>query len=245
MRLLVSTLAIILSVSAFTTLPVRADAPAAKTDGTLEVRAVETFNKKDYTAALPMLKALAATLRDNPDRLGMVQEQIRVCEKNIANPTAAPAAAPATQPVADATAAPAATTSDRVPHPAPKKGEVLDMTIKELGNFEFDDEKPVIPDDVKALSGSTIKLHGFMVPLDQAENISRFALVPSLFNCCYGQPPQVQHTIIVTCPKGKAVQYCGDEIVVEGKLTVDLIKDDGFITGIFAVETTSVKPAAK
>jgi hypothetical protein len=242
MRLLVSTLAVVLSVSAFTTLSVSAaDTAGAKTDGTLEVRAVETFNKKDYATALPMLKALAATLKDNPDRLGMVQEQIRVCEKNIASP-----AAPATQPaVAAATPAPAATTSDRVPHPAPKKGEVLDMTIKELGNFEFDDEKPVIPDDVKALSGCTVRLHGFMVPLDQAENISRFALVPSLFNCCYGQPPQVQHTIIVTCPKGKAVQYCGDEIVVEGKLTVDLIKDDGFITGIFAVETTSVKPAAK
>jgi hypothetical protein len=242
MRLLVSTLAMTLAAASFTAVPVQAVTPVAATatNGTLEVRATETFNKGDYATALPMLKTLATTLKDNPDRLGAVQERIRVCEKNLATP-----AAPATTQPAVAAATPAATATERTPHPAPKAGETLDLTIKDLGNFEFDDEKPVIPDDVKALSGSTIKLHGYMVPLDQAENISRFALVPSLFACCYGQPPQVQHTIIVTCPKGKAVQYCSDEIVVEGKLTVDLIKDDGFITGIFAVETTSVKPAAK
>jgi hypothetical protein len=211
-------------------------APAPATNGTLEVSAAEAFNKGDYAKALPMLKSFAATVKDQPDKVGMVQEQIRVCEKNLT--------APATQPAA-AAAAPVA--AERTPHPAPKPGEVLDMTIKELGNFEFDVDaaNPTIPTDVQALSGATIKLHGFMIPLDQAENISRFALVPSLFNCCYGQPPQIQHTIMVTCPKGKAVQYCSEEIVVEGKLSVGAIKDDGYITGIFAVETTSVKPAAK
>jgi hypothetical protein len=52
----------------------------------------------------------------------------------------------------------------------------------------------------------------------------------------------MQHTVVVTCPKGKAVSFCSDQIVVEGKLTVDVIKDDDFVTGIFAIEPTSVKP---
>lgn len=120
------------------------------------------------------------------------------------------------------------------------------MAIKDLGNFEYDpDQNTAIPADVKALSGHMVRLHGYMIPMDQAENISKFALVPSLFNCCMGQPPQVQHTIVVTCPKGKAVSYYPDEIVVEGKLNVEVMKDDGFIVGIFAIQTTSVKPAAK
>jgi hypothetical protein len=165
-----------------------------------------------------------------------VQEQERVCQKNLA-PAATAAAAPA---------APASPFADRKPHPVPKDGEVLDMTIKELGNFDYDpDQNTPIPADVRALSGHAVRLRGFMIPMDQAENISKFALVPSLFNCCYGQPPQVQHTIVVTCPKGKAVSYYPDEIVVEGKLNVDVMKDDGFVVGIFSVETTSVKPAAK
>ena len=82
-----------------------------------------------------------------------------------------------------------------------------------------------------------------MIPMDQAESITEFALVPSLFSCCYGQPPQIQHTIVVHVPKGKAVSYYPDQISVEGTLTVDEKKEDGFIVSIFEVNTTSVKPA--
>ena len=84
-----------------------------------------------------------------------------------------------------------------------------------------------------------------MVPMDQAENVTQFALVPSLFACCFGQPPQIQHTIVVACPKGKNVNYYPDEIVVEGTLKVDEKKEDGFIVSIFEVECSSVKPTAK
>ena len=102
-----------------------------------------------------------------------------------------------------------------------------------------------IPADVKALSGSSIRLHGFMIPIDQAENITQFALVPSLFACCFGQPPQIQHQIVVHTPKGKAVGYFPDEIVCEGILKVEEKKDDGYIVSVFEMDVQSVKPAAK
>ena len=212
-------------------------APAAGAAAALELRATQTFNKGDYAQALPLLQQLEGELKNDPngaDKLAMVQEQIRVCGRSA-------------KPVAGGTApAAASANADRKPHPAPKAGEVVDLTIKDLGNFDYDpDQNTPIPADVKALSGHTVRLHGFMIPMDQAENISKFALVPTLFNCCYGQPPQVQHTIVVTTPKGKAVAYYPDEILVEGKLTVDVMKDDGFVVGIFAVDATSVKPAAK
>jgi hypothetical protein len=223
--------------------PAATDTRTSMPDAALEIRASQAFNKGDYAQALPMLQKLASELKTDPaqaDKLGMVQEQIHVCEKNKATSAVtsvgSTAATPAAKPVA----------ATRTPHPAPKDGEVLDMPIKDLGNFDFDSENgSAIPDDVKALKGATIRLHGFMIPMDQAENISKFALVPSLFNCCYGQPPQVQHTIIVTCPKGKAVNYYPDEIIVQGKLNVEVQKDDGYIVSIFQIETTSVKPAPK
>jgi hypothetical protein len=216
-------------------------------DAGIELRATESFNKGDFAAALPIFQKLETDLRSDPnqaDKLSMVQEQIRVCQRNLTAPKAATAGGPTTAPAVASAAA--GVTTERKPHPAPKDGEVLEMGIKDLGNFEYDpDQNTPIPDDVKALSGHMIRLHGYMIPMDQAENISKFALVPSLFNCCYGQPPQVQHTIVVTCPKGKAVSYYPDEIVVEGKLNVAVMKDDGFVVGIFAIDTTSVKPAAK
>ena len=169
---------------------------------------------------------------------------IAVTAQAVAGQTTRPAAA---------TTAPAAAKSsvakgDRKPHEPPKAGETREMNIKDLGNFAYDpDENTPIPDDVKALSGMTVRLHGYMIPLDQAEDITRFALVPTLTNnCChFGGPPQLQHTILVTCPKGKAVAYFADEITVEGKITVETVKDDGFIVGIFSLDAASVKSATK
>ena len=224
--------------------------PAAGPAGALALRASQAFNKGDFAQALPLLRQEAAAIGTDPaakDSLAVVQEQIRVCTRNLP-PVAVAGGTPTTAPAAVSVLNPPTPSVDatRTPHPAPKPGQTLEMTIKELGNFDYDPDRDTpIPADVKALSGHPIKLHGFMVPLDQAENISKFALVPSLFGCCYGQPPQVQHTIVINCPKGKAVGYYPDEIIVEGKLDVKVMKDDGFVVGIFAVDAGSVKPAAK
>ena len=205
----------------------------------LEIRGNQAFNRGEYNTALPILKKLAVTFKDEPARLGSVQEKIRVCEKALASLKANPTTQPAS--TADATTAEA-----RKPHSAPKPGEVKELLIKDLGNFDYDQEHGGnIPPDVRQLSGSKIRLRGFMIPMDQAENITQFALVPSLFACCFGQPPQIQHTIVVDCPKGKAVGYCPDEIIVEGTLKVDEKKDDGYIVSIFNMEVNSVKPAPK
>jgi hypothetical protein len=207
----------------------------------IEVRAMEEFNRGQYALALPMLKQAVTEVQSQPDRVSALQENIRVCEKNLNAPPPAVA-----QQLASIPAAPASLSAGRTPHPKPVPGQVQEMAIKELGNFDYDADKGGnIPPDVLAMSGSKIRLNGYMIPMDQAESITEFALVPSLFSCCYGQPPQIQHTIVVHVPKGKAVSYYPDEITVEGTLTVDEKKEDGFIVSIFEVDTTSVKPAAK
>jgi hypothetical protein len=207
---------------------------------TLELRATQAFTNKQWALALPMLQKVEQRYKDQPDKLGLIQEQIRVCQKNIASgPGAAQAAAAANQAPAYPMEA-----GQRKPHETPKPGQTTELAIKELGNFEFDAEKgSAIPADVMALSGTKIRTRGFMIPLDQAENITEFALVPSLFACCFGQPPQIQHTIVVHTPKGKAVNYFPDEIQVEGTLSVKERKDDGYIVSIFELEASSIRPA--
>jgi hypothetical protein len=203
----------------------------------LNVRATAAFNEGQYAIALPLLKQVAADPSTDPQRVGSLQEEIKVCEKNIANGVTS---------LTPAQTAVATSAETRVPHKKPATGETLELAIKDLGNFDYDQEKGGnIPADIKGLTGSKLRLRGYMIPMDQAENISQFALVPSLFSCCFGQPPQVQHTIVVNCPKGKAVNYYQDEIIVEGNLTVEEKKDDGFIVSIFSMECSSVKPAPK
>jgi hypothetical protein len=219
-------------VSAQTTKPAAADPK-------MEIRASEAFNRGEFATALPMLQQVAAASKDDPKKLGSLNEQIRVCQKALDSLKNMPANG--VDPNAPDVASAAET---RKKHPAQKPGEVAEMTIKELGNFEYDDEKGGnIPADVKQMDGSTIRLHGYMIPMDQATNITQFALVPSLFSCCFGQPPQIQHTIVVNCPKGKTLAYCPDEIVVQGKLGVKEKKDDGYIVSIFEVSADSVKVA--
>jgi len=228
-------------------LPVRAADPTAKeavvgqTDAkALETRANAAFDKGDYQGALPLLMQLAIAVKDDAARAGAVQEKIRVCQKNLVAVSAPP------DPQASGAAADKTSLEKRKPHVRPKDGEFLDLGMKDLGNFEYDAEKGGnLPADVKALNGVKLRTRGFMIPLDQADNISEFALVPSLFACCYGQPPQVQHTIVVHTPKGKAVGYFPDEIVVEGTLKVQEKKEDGLVVSVFEVDCTSVKPAQK
>jgi hypothetical protein len=220
----------------------------------LQVRASQAVSAKEWATALPLLKKVAEKVKDQPERLGQVEEQIRVCEKNIARqakaglnakPQAAGAASPSVPLVTPGITIPTSAET-RKPHAAVKAGETLELSIKELGNFDYDQDKGGnIPADVKQLAGSTVRLRGYMIPMDQADNITKFALVPDLFACCFGQPPQIQHMVVANCPSGKAVSYSPDEILVEGKLNVDEKKDDGYIISIFEVTVSSVKAAPR
>lgn len=196
---------------------------------TLELRANQAFDRGDWAEALPLLRRLAVRLKDDKDRIGPVLEKVRVAEANLPG---------------SAKEQPGSLSANRKPHAPLKKDESRELSIKELGNFDYDpDLGGTIPDDVKALSGGQVRLRGFMIPLDQARRITRFALVPDLFSCCFGQPPGLQHTIIVRCPAGMAVSYYPDEIIVAGRLTVAEKVEDGFVVSLFEMEASSVKPA--
>ena len=125
--------------------------PAGGTpDAALELRATQAFNKGDYATALPMLQKLDGDMTGDPaqgpTKLAMVQEQERVCTRNLA--------ADARRRCRRHARSRSPLSADRKPHPAPKAGQVLDTTIKELGNFDYDpDQNTPIPADVKALSG--------------------------------------------------------------------------------------------
>jgi hypothetical protein len=215
--------------------------PSANLAPELQLEANEDMGRGNYAAAAVLLQKVSELLSDQPDQLGPVLEQLRMCRHQILA-AASKSALPGT---AGSTSVPNAVDGGpRHIHPAPTPGDAVEMPIKELGNFDYDATVGGnIPDDVKRLDGCHFRTSGYMIPLDQAESISEFALVPSLFACCFGQPPQIQHTIIVHCPKSKAVNYFPDELTVEGTLHVKEDRDGGFIVSIFQLDATSVRAA--
>jgi hypothetical protein len=134
----------------------------------------------------------------------------------------------------------------RTPHPAPQPGQVLDLAVRDLGNFDYDPQTGGrLPDDVKRLSGTVLRTRGFMLPLSQTRTITEFALVPSLFACCFGQPPQIQHMVLVHVPPGKPVSFFPDEIIVEGRLKVAEKREDGYVISLFEMDAQSVRPVGQ
>lgn len=194
----------------------------------LQNEAFRAFENGDYATALPLLKDLGVRLRNTPEAVAPVLEKVRVCEANLAKLPMEGVNAP------------------RIAHVKPSQGGVLEVALQKLGNFTYDAEQGGgIPEDVLALNGTTVKLHGFMIPIDQSERVTKFVLVADLFACCFGQPPQLQHTAVVLCPPGKAVQYYPEEINVTGELTVAEVRDEGYVTHIFELKATSIRPVPK
>ena len=214
-----------------TTKPAAAAADAVNVP--LDVRANNLISRGEFKTALPLLQKLADQSKNDSLKYGRIQEQIRMVERMLeTGATSKPSVA--------------ITAEERKAHDPPKPGETRDINVKELGNFEYDADKGGnIPADVKALGGMKIRVKGFMIPMDQASSVTSFALVPDLFACCFGQPPQVQHMIVATTPPGKSVTYYPDELVVEGTLAVQEKKEDGFIISLFEMQVSSVKPTAK
>jgi hypothetical protein len=211
--------------------------PAAARASSVLAAAEAAFERKDYQTALPLLQQLAEDSKDSRAVWLELKKRINVCKDNLKpeefEKLSWKPGMKRIEPTRDV-------------HAAPKAGEVRSLGIKQLGNFDYDADKGgKIPDDVKALSGTKVRMWGYMIPLRQADKITEFVLVPSLGSCCFGQSPGVQHVITVTTAKGAGTTMSTDPIFVTGKLVVDEQRTDDFTSSIFEIHDAAVEDAGK
>jgi len=203
-------------------------------------RADQAFAAADYGTAMSIYKQLDGKLADASQQSAM-SERMRFAAKQLAAPPATQQSQNGAIPGAPDTTA---TGANRIPHPKPKDGETLNITLHELGNFDYnEDDDKSIPADVRQLSGAHVKIPGVMFPLDQSGRVTRFLLVNDMMSCCYGTAPKLQHVAMVELPKEKWMAATQDRITVEGTLKVEIKKDDGFVMSIFSIEPSSIKLA--
>ena len=143
-----------------------------------------------------------------------------------ANPVYVPAAIeiiPAT------TSAPAVITDPPTKH-------IRSMTLQQLGYFPYDAiEGGVIPDKVKALDGTRVRLRGYVVPQVQSDAITEFLFSPWLICCNFVPPPGVQHMVLVHLEK-PGIDYTQEEVWVEGTLHVKEERENDYTTQIFSLD---------
>lgn len=116
------------------------------------------------------------------------------------------------------------------------------LTWKTIGGFEYT-EGMKLPDDVKALHGKKVAIAGYMMALDEVENIREFLLVESLWSCCFGTPPTVNQVLVIRIEGKKGIDYTSGPIQVAGILDVGEKVEDGFVTSVYRLKADKVLPA--
>ena len=101
--------------------------------------------------------------------------------------------------------------------------------MQAFGAFPFDNAHGVlrdIPESVRRKDGKRVTIEGWMIPMDQADRITEFAVVPELGEG--SPPPPIQQIVIVKMPSGTWTPYYVEQVAVQGVLHVGVETDQGF-----------------
>jgi hypothetical protein len=98
-----------------------------------------------------------------------------------------------------------------------------------------------LPERVRALDGQRVRLRGFMMPTRlEDEGVREFLIVTSPLVCCFGQTPEVYEFILVKMAGEPAPMRENMPAFYEGVLRVGDIYEQGYWTGLFALECERV-----
>lgn len=115
------------------------------------------------------------------------------------------------------------------------------LPFDELTSWPYEDGLKGMPKRVKKLSGQKVLMTGFMLPIDEVQNIKEFLLVESLWSCCYGQPPDIHGIVRVVMPKDKTTDYFFDPLKLIGTFKVEATMMDGYCVDIFQLHCESLE----
>ena len=115
------------------------------------------------------------------------------------------------------------------------------LPFDELTSWPYEDGLKGMPKRVKKLSGKKVLMTGFMLPIDEVQNIKEFLLVESLWSCCYGQPPDIHSIVRVVMPKTKTTDYFFDPLKIIGTFKVEATMMDGYCVDIYQLHVESLE----
>ena len=115
------------------------------------------------------------------------------------------------------------------------------LPFEEISSWPYEDGLKGMPKTVGKLDGKTVMMTGFMLPIDEVENIKEFLLVQSLWSCCYGQPPDINGTVRVVMKGKKRIDYKFDPIKIVGTFKIKATVEDGFCVDIYQLDTDNVE----
>jgi|GEM_PF-2001579 len=116
------------------------------------------------------------------------------------------------------------------------------ITYNDLRKYKFSRRsRSTVPPKLQALNGKVVNIAGYMIPLNDAKDISEFMLIQyPFFGCCYSIPPEPNETVLVALPKGKSVDYLEKPIRVTGRFMINDTKIDGYTVSLYRIESANI-----
>lgn len=110
------------------------------------------------------------------------------------------------------------------------------LPFDDLEGWKYTEGLQGAPADVRALDGKQVLMLGFMLPLDEVQDMREFLLVSSLWSCCYGTPPDVHGIVRCRMAEGRRVDYQFEPIKLVGRFSVKETREDGYCVDIYQLD---------
>lgn len=115
------------------------------------------------------------------------------------------------------------------------------VSWESIGSFPYQDGM-ALPPSVLDLHGRKLGACGYMMTLEEVEDIRQFLLVESIWACCFGMPPEVNQVILVNIPASmRGVEYTMRPVLVAGVFDVGEVVEDGFVTSLYRLQVEVFK----
>jgi hypothetical protein len=105
------------------------------------------------------------------------------------------------------------------------------------------------PDAIRALHGRTVRLTGYMIPLEmEGWNVRRCVIVPSQANCCYGVAPRFCEFVVATMRDEDGVRLALDvPVTFTGTLSVGAPggKDPEGWAAFYTLQDADAEPSSR
>jgi hypothetical protein len=158
------------------------------------------------------------------------------------SPGGVPTGAPSAAPVETGQSSRPAPTPSPAGRPAAGFREITFDDIK----LEMEKGAPfareLLPERVKALVGTPIRIRGYILPSFQQTGLTQFVLVRDNQECCFGPGAALHDCIVVRMRPGKTADFSIRPVAVAGTFTIDELRaPDGSHLAIYALAGDEVK----
>lgn len=120
------------------------------------------------------------------------------------------------------------------------KGKPVELSFDLLKKWFYVAGKSEIPPFIRSFNGQYVQMTGYMMPMGDIKEIKSFVFVPSLFGCCYGQPPAVNHVVLVKMAGDKRIKFYNDAIRVSGQFHCGEEKQDGYLVSLYRLDADQI-----